>query len=141
MQRLLPLQPGITQSYDVVPTENRIDFIKLTKSPQDTPRTQIKKLDVNDKHKSTQSVYSNNNNQKDSITKLETSSSSSAKKPVTNNKSTRSETNLSSCCDTKEKTPDVSEDDPGIQSLMEISLPSPGPSASMDECNFTFFLL
>lgn len=113
-----------------------MDFIKFTRPPQDTPRTQLKKYDVNDKNKSTQSINSNNNNQKDSIIKQETSSSSQAKKPAINSKSTRSETNVSSFCDTKERTQDVTEDDPGIQSLMDISLPSPGPSASMDECNF-----
>lgn len=115
-----------------------MDFIKLTKPPQDTPRTQIRKFDNNDKNKATQSVNSNNNNQVDSIITLETSSSPSAKKPATNTKTTKSETNVSSCSDTKDRTPDLIEDDPGIQSLMEISLPSPGPSASMDECNFYF---
>lgn len=134
VQRLLPLQPGVSQSYDVVTSENPMDFIKLSKLPQDTPRTQIRKYDNNDKKKSTPSVNSNNNNQKDSIILLETSSINSAKQPAPNSRSTRSETTVATCSDTRVESTDLIEDDPGIQSLMDISLPSPGPSANIDEC-------
>lgn len=131
VHRLLPIQPGITHSYDVV-TTSQLDFAQNTMMPQND----IKEIEPNSRHSIVETKVSK--------VSIEENPFYSSHK-ITNNSNTFSivqeDTVILSKVEPSKKLtddapPNVDNEDPGIQSLMEISLTSTASANNLDDCKY-----
>lgn len=150
VQRLLPVQPGINQSYDVVTPQVHVRTYKTngdTKNEtSDVPKNGKSDFDESDSELNTESsdesyTKSNGNGVVSNSDTIESSPGDSIENTYMDIKSdiplpfaNTSVENSDNRTDTK----DIDlEDDPGIKQLMEISLPSPAALNVLDD-NETF---
>lgn len=167
VQRILPLQPGITQPFSVLPTADvsySIENTMIKPSPSSSSPSSSSTLEY--KSSLTEENLSRMNNlsedsSSNSMRSVDSNSSNSSSRNIENNSSTSEHSKCDSGIETCDITGgdrshhipsfnvvDIDEeennrlrqklnDDPGIQSLMEISLPSPIQMVnSADECKF-----
>lgn len=133
MQRLLPLQPGIAQSYDFLMTNdmNNSEQLRNTGYSNQQIRSSARTETCTSTTASTSSTAQNGNSSQLDISKL-----LDMNEPNEDNQSKEDENNSD---DAKDDTDSIS-NDPGIQSLLDISLPSPiSISSRNDECIYSDF--
>lgn len=180
VQRILPLQPGITQPFSVLPTadvnypiENAIIKPSASTSSSSSSSTSSSveyKSSLTEENLSRMNNLSENTNSNSHLRSTDSNSSSNSIRSIDSNSSTSQQHPK---CDSGIETSDMIDsgsdkskhadydvvddiveeeennrlrqrlnDDPGIQSLMEISLPSPIPIvSSTDECKFEYLYL
>lgn len=161
MQRLLPLQPGITQQFGVLTTADATNYpIDNAMAPQTVEYKSILTEENLRNHLSEETTSNVSSKSMD----ISSSSAQNAVAIASTSEHTKCDSEIESCdimIDSDGNKPseyftsDLDSDeeennrirqrlneDPGIQSLMEISLPSPIPiNHSADECESLLFLV
>lgn len=167
VQRILPLQPGITQQpYSVLPTAD-VNYsiesspIKPSSSSSSTSSLEYKSS-LTEENLSRMNNLSENTNSNSQLRSINDQSSNSSIRTIETSSTEHSNCGIEIkhcdmvdsrgdkldrpafdvvCIDEEEnnRLRQRLDDDPGIQSLMEISLPSPIPIvSSTDECEFFY---
>lgn len=162
VQRLLPLQPGITQPYSMLATTDvsySIDSSIMKPSTSTEYKSTLTEENLSKLNHLSQTNVSNGTSRGD----LSTSSNDTSNEDCSDNGDDSKYDDRVETCDTVDSEANLADysasdadqvdsdeeennrirqrfdEDPGIQSLMEISLPSPIQMVhSIDECKFSF---